>query len=165
MQNANWFQEEDLEEAPSLGLSSCFSTALAVFLLSPVISSSPGRWAHSHPDPPPTPQWWCEEPRALAYDHMHRYSPASMHRHNGEALAAPGRLAERRQRAAGICTSHEFTQQRSNRWRFVPFPGPRASPSVPFSGESRVRGREVTGGETTRGKGGGAVLHKLPLGY
>ena len=26
MQNANWFQEEDLEEAPSLGLSSCFST-------------------------------------------------------------------------------------------------------------------------------------------
>lgn len=133
-------------------------------LLSPVISSSPGRWSHSHPDPPPPPQWRCEEPRALACDHMHRYSPASMHRHNGEALAAPGQLAERRQRAAGICTSHEFTQQRSNRWRFVPFPGPRASPSVPFSGEPRVRARELTGGKQQGEKGVGAVLHKLPLG-
>ena len=54
MQNENWFQEEDLEEGPSLGLSSFFSTALAALLLSPVISSSPGRWSHSHPDPPPT---------------------------------------------------------------------------------------------------------------
>ena len=134
--NANWFQEEDLEGGPSLGFSSCFSTALAA-LLCPQSSAAA---LVGGPIPtltlPPPPQWQCEEPRTLACDHMHRYSPASMHRHNGEALEAPGRLAERQQGAAGICTSHEFTQQRSNRWRFVPFPGPRASPSVPFSGGS-----------------------------
>ena len=155
MQNENWFQEEDLEEGPSLGLSSFSPRSSAAALVGGPIPTL---------TLPPPPQWRCEEPRALACDHMHRYSPASMHRHNGEALAAPGQLAERRQRAAGICTSHEFTQQRSNRWRFVPFPGPRASPSVPFSGVPRVRARELTGGKHQGEKGVGAVLHKLPLG-
>lgn len=132
----NQLQEDDLG-GPTLGLSSCFSTRLAA--ASSLLSAAA---LIGGPIPtltlPATPTLWCqrEEPRVLACDHRHRCSPASMHRHNAEALAGPQRLAEKLQRAAGICTSHEFTQQRSNRWCFVLFPGPGASPLVTFSGGS-----------------------------
>lgn len=75
----------------------------------------------------------------------------SVHRHNGEAPSAPRRLAERLQAAASIHTGQEFTQQRSNRWRFVLFPGPRKSPSLAFSeGNLRSGGRGLKGQQVKR---------------
>lgn len=89
--------------------SSCFSASLAVSCSScSLISLSccPDRWSHLVPYlSRHTPSWrGSEEPRLLAWDHVRRYGPASMHRHNGEAPSAPRRSAERLQ-ASGRCRS------------------------------------------------------------
>jgi len=131
--------EEGLEQGPVSGHHSCFSSPPRGFLLSPVLLRSyPDRW--SHPGPLlPLP------PRVLADDHMHRYGPASVHRHNGEAPLAPGRLAESSRRPSASAQGRRVPSKGATEGVLSFFPGP------------RERGQQVE-------KEVGAVLHKLSLG-